>query len=58
MPIGILFWVLMILWSISGLVWNYSNPSVLSGWGWLPNWILLFVLFAILGWHDFGPVVR
>ena len=57
MPIGILFWVLMIIWALFGFAWN-SNPSMLGSWGWLPNWFLLFVLFAILGWNAFGPVIH
>ncbi len=57
MPIGTIFWVLMIIWAVFGLAWN-SNPSMLGSWGWFPNWFLLFVLFAILGWHSFGPVVH
>lgn len=57
MPIGIVFWMIMIIWAIFGVAWN-SNPTLFGAWGWLPNWLLLFVLFALLGWHDFGPVIH
>jgi hypothetical protein len=58
MPIGILFWVLMILWFIFGMWSNGPGHTVLGGWGWLPSAFLLFVLLALLGWHDFGPVIH
>lgn len=57
MPIGFIFWLLMILWFFFGIAWN-SNASALGTWGLWGNWILLFVLFFILGWHDFGFVVK
>lgn len=57
MPIGMLFWMLMIIWAVFGLAWN-SNPAMFGTWGWVPNWLLLFVLFFILGWHAFGFVVH
>ncbi len=53
MPMGIAFWVLMILWLVFGLWWNTPNYR-----GWLAgNWVL-FILLALLGWHDFGPPLR
>ena len=58
MPIGLLFWVLMVLWFIFGLWSNGPGSTALGGWGWLPNALLLFVLLGLLGWHDFGPVIH
>ena len=57
MPIGILFWVLMIIWLLSGLYWHRSdfgrgNYSVLGG-----N-LLLFVLLVLVGWRVFGPLLQ
>jgi len=54
MPIGLIFWFLMILWLLSyfGIWWvadarlNYVNS------------ILLWVVLACLGWATFGPMVR
>ena len=57
MSLGAWFWILMALWALFGLAWN-SNPTILSGWGWLPNWFLLFMLFVILGWKVFGSAIH
>jgi hypothetical protein len=51
MPIGILFWVLMIFWLIFGTWNNWPNHYLVGG-----N-VLLWVLLALLGWHDFGPIL-
>ena len=55
MPLGILFWFLMILCAIFN-VWGYRAPEqrwVLGG-----GYFLTFILFAIVGWQVFGPVVK
>ena len=57
MPIGMIFWMLMIIWALFGIMWN-TNPGPFGTWGLWGNWLLLFVLFFILGWHDFGFVVH
>jgi hypothetical protein len=55
-PIGILFWVLMILWFVFGLYWE--GPSIREGrYGVLGGNVLLFVLLGLLGWRLFGPVL-
>lgn len=46
MPMGILFWVLMILWAISVYAWPVSSPFV------------IFLLLGLLGWKVFGPVLQ
>lgn len=50
MPMGILFWVLMILWAIGSFM----------GWGGYPvaGVGLLIVLFGLLGWKTFGPPLQ
>lgn len=57
MPIGILFWVLMILWFLFGL---WSNRAVFTAgdYGPLGGNLLLFVLLALIGWRLFGPVLQ
>jgi hypothetical protein len=55
MPLGLIFWVLMLLWICFGLGFRSGN-AVLAGF-WYVDAILLFVLFFILGWHDFGFIV-
>jgi hypothetical protein len=52
MPMGILFWVLMILWAIAlifGGSWTYG-PYASGG--------TLFVLLGLLGWKTFGPPLQ
>jgi hypothetical protein len=51
MTIGLLFWILMILWLILGF-FTVSTP-----WGW-GSVGLIFVLFALVGWKLFGPPVH
>ncbi len=57
MSIGLLFWILMILWVIFG-AWYRSTPAAFGPYGWAGDWLLLFVLFALLGWRVFGPVLH
>ena len=53
MPMGILFWVLMILWLLFGFWWNGENWR-----GFAANNALLFIVIALLGWVVFGPALR
>lgn len=57
MPIGYIFWMLMIIWAIFGLAYT-STPATFGAWGGISNWVLLFVLLALLGWHSFGSVIH
>ena len=52
MPMGILFWVLMILWFIFGFL------SGRTGWEFWGEHGLTFVLFALLGWKCFGKPIQ
>ncbi len=52
MPMGTIFWVLMIIWFV---VWGWSNWGGGPSWGHFP---LLFAVIFLLGWHDFGFVVH
>jgi len=54
MPMGILFWVLMILWLIFGIL----SGSIGSGWALWGGHALTFVLFALLGWKCFGNPIQ
>lgn len=54
MPISILFWVVFILWYLSGLPVLNKDHQVLV-WG---NNILLAILIGLLGWHVFGGLVH
>jgi len=55
MPIGMVFWMLMILWFIFWGWTNWAPGGAAFAWG--PS-ILLFVLLFLLGWHDFGFVIH
>jgi len=59
MSLGLLFWILMILWFIFGL-WSHWQPAGQPYAGWFPlgNTVLLFILFLLLGWHAFGPPIH
>jgi hypothetical protein len=56
MPIGLLFWMLMILVLFFGGGIGY--------WGWggqrgpFYSWLLLWFLLFLLGWHDFGFILQ
>ncbi len=57
MPIGFLFWLLMILWFVFGIggQW-YEGPNrryVLAGGA-----FLIFILFFLIGWKLFGFVIQ
>lgn len=52
MPIGLLFWILMVLWALFGFgVLSISQAP----WG---GTLLLFVLLFLLGWKCFGFIVQ
>jgi len=56
MTIGLVFWILMLLWLVLGIYWNWPAGA--------PNWpiaggnLLLFILLLLLGWHSFGPPIH
>jgi ABC-type polysaccharide/polyol phosphate export permease len=52
MPMGLLFWFLMLIWLIFG-VWRDWPNYPLAGHN-----FLLFVVIGLLGWHTFGAPIR
>lgn len=52
MTMGLLFWILMLLWLVFGTWWNWPNHTVV-GWN-----LLLFILLLLLGWSTFGAPIR
>lgn len=59
MPMGYIFWLLMIIWALFG-IGGYNLPDgspyrgrIYGGWG-----LLTFVLIALLGWKVFGSVLQ
>jgi Na+/proline symporter len=57
MPIGVLFWVLMIIWLLFGLYWHRGDYTR-GNYGLVGGNLMLFVLLAILGWRVFGPILQ
>jgi ABC-type polysaccharide/polyol phosphate export permease len=57
MPLGVCFWVIMVVWFVFGLIMHFG---VITGavWGTTVSSVLLFVLFGILGWQVFGPAIH
>ena len=55
MPIGLIFWVIMLFWLLSqfGIWWGVSDARLSYA-----NQFLLWVLLACLGWAVFGPMIR
>ena len=56
MPIGLIFWVIMLLWIIATLGRHFGGPNY--PWASPAGDIIILILFFILGWHDFGFIVR
>ena len=57
MPIGVLFWVLMVLWFVFGVVWHRTELAG-GNYGFFGGHVLQFALFALIGWKLFGPVLQ
>ncbi len=56
MSMGLMYWVLMLLWLVFSLVWNFGGGSI-GMYGPAVNSVLLFILFVLLGWKVFGPPI-
>jgi len=54
---GLMFWILMLLWLVVWGVGTWGGPYY-SHYGTAISGLLLFVLFALLGWTVFGPAIR
>ena len=52
MSIGLLFWVIMIVWLLFGLWQSWPTPRPIG------NHIILWLLLALLGWQVFGPALH
>lgn len=52
-----IFWVLMLLWLISFLFAAFGKGDYVL-WAVRGSEILTFILFALLGWHVFGPAIK
>lgn len=55
MPLGLLFWFLMILWLVLGVDWAGLRGD--GGWRPFGGSLLLFILLFIIGWKTFGFIL-
>ena len=55
MSMGLLFWILMLIWLIFGVAHNWGAvPGPYGPWG---HSLLLFILLLLLGWQVFGAPI-
>ena len=57
MPIGLLFWIIFLLWFILGFYWHRGTLTD-GNYGFLGGHILVFILLFLLGWRVFGFVIQ
>ena len=57
MGIGIAFYVLWIVWGVFGVASNWSGGGTPPWVGGVGN-LLMFVLFVLLAWHNFGAPIH
>jgi hypothetical protein len=55
MSIGLIFWVLMLIWLVFGVL-SRTSP-LMASYPWAGD-VLIFILLFLLGWHDFGFMVH
>ena len=54
MSLGLAFWILMLIWAVFGVL-SHVEPGLIGGYVVFGNALLLFILFALVGWKVFGP---
>jgi hypothetical protein len=57
----LIFWVLMLIWFVFGMVINFGGQGALGGYAHvsaLADQMLGFILFLLLGWQVYGPPVH
>jgi hypothetical protein len=52
MSIGLIFWILMLLWLVLGLWRAWGDHYAMGGS------VLQFILFLLLGWKVFGAPIH
>ncbi len=55
MPIGLLFWVLFVIWVVFGWV---NDLPIWGPYGRRGYHLLILILLFLLGWHAFGFVIH
>lgn len=57
MSIGLMFWILMLLWLVFGF-WTHWGGISSGQYGPLGSNLLLFILLLLLGWQAFGAPIK
>lgn len=57
MPIGILYWMILIIWFLFGLYWHRTDMAG-GNYGIVGGNLILLVLFGLIGWKLFGPILQ
>ena len=59
MPFGLIYWILMLIWFVFGLLaGGPMGREYIGPYNGVISTVLLFILFLLLGWRVFGPPVR
>lgn len=58
MSLGLVFWILMLLWLVLGLYWRWPATGQPRALWPLGGDLLLFILLLLLGWKVFGAPVH
>ena len=59
MPIGLIFWVLMLLWIIARVfTWRGPVGGVYGSYVLIGSDLMVLILLFLLGWHSFGFIVQ
>lgn len=59
MPIGLIFWVLMLLWIISKVfTWRGPPSGPYGSYVLIGSDLMALILFFLLGWRVFGFIVQ
>jgi hypothetical protein len=54
MTLGLMYWILMLLWLVFGAYWGYAGGSRLV----IGGNLIVFILLLLLGWKVFGAPLR
>lgn len=54
MPISMIFWIIFLLWVLSGFWWGYARHENAP----YANGALLAIMIFLIGWKTFGFIVQ
>jgi hypothetical protein len=53
---GEVFWIIYLLCVLFGFGWNIWNTN--TAYTWVGSWVPNMILFGLLGWAVFGPIIH